>query len=83
MREPLRHPAATLGIAGKRESGRDLCDPGLLSQDMSALNSVWRFPHGGVGDDLESLGNLPKCSERCKGFGLPLSIGSQGSMASS
>ena len=24
VREPLRHPAATLGIAGKRESGRDL-----------------------------------------------------------
>ena len=59
VREPLRHPAATLGIL---ESG-DLdgtCEPGLLYQGLSALNSVWRFPHWGVGDGLESLGNLPK-----------------------
>ena len=78
MREPLRHPEATLGIL---ESGNldGICEPGLLSQDLSALNSV-RFPHWGVGDDLESPGNLPKCSERCRGFDLPLGIGSQGSI---
>ena len=82
MREPLRHPAATLGIL---ESGNldGTCEPGLLSQDLSALNSVWRFPHWGVGDGLESIGNLPKCSERCRGLELPLGIGSQESMASS
>ena len=68
------------GIPGKRESGRDLCEPGLLSQGLSALNSVLRFPHWGVGDGRESLGNLPKCSERCRDFDLPLGIGSQGSI---
>ena len=30
------------------------------------LSTQWRFPHWGVGDDLESLGNLPMCSERRK-----------------
>ena len=47
------------------------------------LLTQWRFPHWAVGDGLESLGNLPKCSERCRGFDLPLGIGSQGSIASS
>ena len=39
VREPLRHTAATLGIL---ESGNldGTCEPGLLSQDLSALNSV-------------------------------------------
>ena len=37
------------------------------------LSTQWRFPHWGVGDDLESLGNPPKCSERRRGFDLPLS----------
>ena len=75
VREPLRHPAVTLGIL---ESGNldGTCEPGLLSQDLSALNSVWRFPRWGVGDGLESLGNPPKCSERRSGFDLPLGIGS-------
>ena len=46
MWKPLRHPAATLGIL---ESGNldGTCEPGLLSQDLSALNSVGRFPHTG------------------------------------
>ena len=36
VREPLRHPSATLGIL---ESGNldGTCEPGLLSQDLSAL----------------------------------------------
>ena len=39
VREPLRHPAVTLGIL---ESGNldGTCEPGLLSQGLSALNSV-------------------------------------------
>ena len=44
------------------------------------LSTQWQFPHWGVGDGLESLGNLPKCSERRRGFDLPLGIGSQGSI---
>ena len=51
VREPLRHPAVTLGNLD------GTCESGLLSQDLSALNSVWRFPHWGDGDNLESLGN--------------------------
>ena len=62
VREPLRDPVATLGIL---ESGNldGTCEPGLLSQGLSALNSV-AVPTLGVGDGLESLGNPPKCSER-------------------
>ena len=74
VREPLRHPAVTLGIL---ESGNldGTCELGLLSHDLR-LSTQWRFPHWGVGDGLESLGNLPKCSERRRGFDLPLGIGS-------
>ena len=39
VREPLRHPAATLGILESVDLD-GTCEPGLLSQDLSALNSV-------------------------------------------
>ena len=62
VREPLRHPAATQSALLESGNLDGTCEPGLLSQDLSALYSVWRFSHWGVGDGLESLGNLPKCS---------------------
>ena len=71
VRELLRHPAAILGIL---ESGNldGTCEPELLSQGLSTLNLVAVSTQWGVGDDLESLGNLPKCSERCRSFDFPL-----------
>ena len=79
VREPLRHPAATLGIL---ESGNldGTCEPVGSCLKICQLPTQWRFPHWGVGDDLESPGNPPKCSERRRGLDLPLGIGSQGSV---
>ena len=53
VRESLSDSAATLGIL---ESGNldGTCEPGLLSQGLSALNSA-AVPTRGVGDGLESL----------------------------
>ena len=82
VREPLRNPAATLGILESGNLDGTCVNLGSCLK-VCQLSTQWRFPHWGVGDDLESLGNLPKCSERCRGFDLPLGIGSQGSMASS
>ena len=52
VREPLRHTAATLGIPGKRESGRDLWTWALVSRSVSSqlsggshigeLAMIWR-----------------------------------------
>ena len=56
VREPLRDPAATLGIL---ESG-NLDGPVNLGSCLKIcqLSTQWRFPHWGVGDGLESLGIL-------------------------